>query len=86
MRLGLRGAQAALLALLCCETAFVYAHFDDWALRSFSAASVGLLACQLVLAPPAASLAPESIATTFGVLGLGGLGLMAQVWVNVGFR
>ena len=99
VRLGLRGAQLLLAALLVAESAFVLAAFEDWALQSFSVASVGLLAAQLALLGGAApggkgggdgkarpGLSPASINTTFAVLGLGGVGLMLQVWVNEAFR
>ena len=96
VRLGLRGAQMLLATLLLAETVYVLATFDDWALQSFSIASTLLLAAQVTVdarrgAKPdgkatASGLSPESVNATFAVLGLGGVGLMAQVWVNEAFR
>ncbi len=94
--LGLRRSQAALAALLLAECAFVRACFEDWALRSFSPASLAMLGAQLVLAPgggggggggarAAPGLSPEMMTATFVVLGAGGVGLMAQVWCNAAF-
>jgi 4-hydroxybenzoate polyprenyltransferase len=83
--LGLRRAQTLLGAVLSAEAAFVLAYFTDWALQSFSIVSVGLLALQVSLAPSAAALSPASMNATFAILGLGGYGLMVQVWVNGAF-
>jgi len=86
--LGLRPAQLLLALLLAGELAFVLTHFSDWALQSFSAASLLLLALQVAFAPVPGSGRPLSRATierTFLVMGLGGLGLMAQVWLNGAF-
>ena len=83
--LGLRASQALLGAILLSETVFVFATFTDWALRSFSFSSVGLLCAQVAFAPSTAELSPQSIQCTFSVLGLGGLGLMGQVWCNEAF-
>ena len=90
MRLGLARSQLLLAGLLLAETVFVWSVFADWALRSFSVASLGLLGLQLALARTgraagATELSPETINTTFMVLGLGGVGLMGQVWVNEAF-
>ena len=90
VRLGLLGSRLLLAVLLLGETAFVWYAFTDWALRSFSASSVGLLALQVALArasgsAPSTELTPETINTTFAVLGLGGVGLMVQVWMNIAF-
>jgi 1,4-dihydroxy-2-naphthoate octaprenyltransferase len=96
VRLGLRGAQAVLLVLLLGETAFVHAHFTNWPLRSFSAASVALLGAQAVLtggATPngkekdrrATSMSPASVNAVFLVLGVGGVGLMVRVWLDAAF-
>ena len=96
VRLGLRGAQVLLATLLLAESSYVLAAFDDWALQSFSIASVLLLAGQVALASrrgansdgvaTGSGLSPQSVNATFTVLGLGGVGLMAQVWVNEAFR
>ena len=61
---------------------------SDWALQSFSAASLLLLMLQIrfVPAPGSASQLPtKTMNRTFLVMGLGGLGLMGQVWVNGAF-
>ena len=77
------------MGLLVAETAFVHACFANWPLRSFSAASVALLAAQRLLAPrhgaQPAALSPAAVNTTFLVLGLGGVGLMARVWLDAAF-
>ena len=99
VRLGVRGAQVALLCLLLSEVAYVQAHFDNWPLQSFSAASVAMLGAQALLTsrsgagkgeqelferpPPAMSAA--SINAVFLVLGAGGLGLMVRVWLDAAF-
>ena len=57
VRLGLRGSQLVLSALLVAEIAFVYACFDNWPLRSFSAASLVLLGAQYYLQPPSSKAA-----------------------------
>mmetsp|Transcript_60610 Transcript_60610/g.119983 ORF Transcript_60610/g.119983 Transcript_60610/m.119983 type:complete len:83 (-) Transcript_60610:135-383(-) len=79
-----------LAMLLLAETAFVWGAFSDWALRSFSTASLGLLGLQVALGRGTSGsvpteLAPETINATFVVLGLGGVGLLVQVWVNEAF-
>lgn len=63
--------------------------YSDWALRSFSAASLLLLALQrLVQRHMGAGPAPSAAAinATFAVLGLGGYGLLVQVWWNGSFN
>ena len=88
--LGGRGAMPALAALLAAELGFVLAFFSDWALRSFSAASLVLLGAQLALqrgrGAQAAAPPPGVINAIFAVLGLGGYGLLVQVWVNGSFN
>jgi len=86
--LGLRGSQMLLLLILVAELCFVLTQFGDWALQSFSVASLLLLVLQAALAPPPGSsvqLSHETINRTFLVMGFGGVGLMAQVWVNGAF-
>ena len=85
MLLGLRPSQALLSLLLMGEVCFVMVCFSDWALQSFSAASLMLLALQASMVPSGAQLSATSINLTFGVLGLGGYGLMMQVWNNGAF-
>ena len=74
--------------LLLSELGFVLAYYSDWALRSFSAASVGLLGLQMFLQGRATGAAPSpaAINATFAVLGLGGYGLLVQVWLNGAFN
>jgi len=84
--LGLRGARTLLALLLVAEAAYVHAMFADWALRSFSLASLGLLAIQVALGRAAEEPSATTINTTFIVLGLGGYGLLVQVWLNGAFN
>jgi len=84
--LGLKRTQAALAALLLAEAAFVHAYFRDWALRSFSLASFGLLMLQVSCGDRTKKPSPAEIKTTFIVLGLGGYGLLVQVWLNGAFN
>jgi 4-hydroxybenzoate polyprenyltransferase len=100
VRLGLRGSQFGLLALLLAENAFVHTHFaHSWPLRSFSLGSLGLLGAQALLGggrasavpsihstpPPPSSLSPASVQAVFLILGLGGVGLMVRVWLDAAF-
>ena len=86
--LGHRGAQLLLATVLAAELGFVLAFFSDWALRSFSAASLGLLATQIALQGRRAAAQPTAAAinATFAGLGLGGYGLLLQVWLNGSFN
>lgn len=88
--LGHRGAQRLLGLLLAAELSFVLGFFSDWALRSFSAASLGLLGVQVALqarqATEAAQPTAATINATFAGLGLGGYGLLVQVWLNGSFN
>lgn len=94
VRLGMHGSQRLLFALLAAEAAFVFASFSNVHLRAFSVGSLALLGAQAALATRAAnapgggaslSLSPASVNTTFLVLGLGGVGLMLQVWLDAAF-
>lgn len=87
VRLGLRGSQAALAGVLLCENIFVYACFSQFSLRSFSSASCAMLAANVALPSDArgTQLSPATINATFGVLGLGGVGLMLTVWSEAAF-
>lgn len=85
--LGLRRSRILLALILVGETLFVYTQFYDWALRSFSFASIILLALQEMFGhstgeEPSAS----AIDTTFAILGTAGFGLMVQVWFNGAFN
>jgi len=80
--LGLINSQRALAIILVAELSFVYAHFHDWAIRSFSFCSLILLTLQARLEPAAAKPSRALINTTFAVLGLGGYGMLVQVWLN----
>jgi len=87
--LGLRGSHLLLGAMLAAESAFAFAYFaHSWPLKSFSASSLALLVAQVCLTTPgrAAPISPSTIARTFVVLGLGGLGLMLRVWVDAAFE
>ena len=85
VRLGLRRSQLLLAVLLAGETAFVHWHFAHWPLRSLSSGSLALLLAQMLLGSGGAAVAPETINRTFLVLGLGGVGLMARVWLDAAF-
>lgn len=85
VRLGLRRSQLLLAVLLAGETAFVHWHFAYWPLRSLSSGSLALLLAQMLLGSGGAAVAPETINRTFLVLGLGGVGLMARVWLDAAF-
>lgn len=88
VRLGLRNSQYLLALMLLGETAFVHAHFDHWPLRSLSSGSLALLAAQMLLTSsqgPGSSVSPQTINRTFLVLGLGGVGLLARVWIDAAF-
>ena len=89
VRLGISNSQLVLMSLLLGETALVHAHFESWPLLSLSAGSTALLAVQILLSRRGGStsmpISPASIHTTFLVLGLGGVGLMARVWLDAAF-
>jgi hypothetical protein len=88
VRLGLRNSQYLLALMLLGETAFVHAHFDHWPLRSLSSGSLALLAAQMLLTSsqgPGSAVSPQTINRTFLVLGLGGVGLLARVWIDAAF-
>lgn len=84
--LGLRGARMLLAVFLVAESAYVHAYFADWALRSFSLASLVLLAMQVAVGKAAEKPSAVTINATFIILGLGGYGLLVQVWLNGAFN
>ncbi|KAL1528246.1 hypothetical protein AB1Y20_009604 [Prymnesium parvum] len=86
--LGMGKAQAMLAVVLAAELVFVLVCFSDWALQSFSAASLLLVALQVRFASSrdgGNGLSAEAMSRTFLIMGIAGLGLTGQVWVNGGF-